>query len=114
MLWVIYESPSINEEEVEYVFSPYFRGKLAETSSVQRSGLGFSIARYLSELHEGTLAVDTDTEDSGSTFVLRLPASSLDMLDDDTTNGRTDAEGFDDEDLWPQAIRTPSDTPFNR
>jgi hypothetical protein len=32
--------------------------------------LGFSIARYLSELHEGTLAVDTDTEGSGSTFVL--------------------------------------------
>jgi hypothetical protein len=85
-----------------------------KTSSVQRSGLGFSIARYLSELHEGTLAVDTDTEDSGSTFVLRLPASSLDMLDDDTTNGRTDAEGFDDEDLWPQVIRTPPDTPFNR
>jgi hypothetical protein len=29
VLQVIYESPGINEEEVEYVFSPYFRGKLA-------------------------------------------------------------------------------------
>jgi K+-sensing histidine kinase KdpD len=114
VLRVIDEGRGINEEEVESVFSPYYLGKLADTSSVQGSGLGLSIARYLTELHEGTLTVDTDTEHSGPTFVLKLPASSLDMLDDDTTSGRTDAQGFDDEAIWPQAIRTPSDTPFNR
>ena len=88
VLRVIDEGPGINEEEVEAVFSPYYRGKLADTSPVQGSGLGLSIARYLTELHEGTLTGDTDTEDSGSTFVLRLPASSLDTLDDENVNER--------------------------
>jgi signal transduction histidine kinase len=114
VLRVIDEGPGINEEEVEAVFSPYYRGKLADTSPVQGSGLGLSIARYLTELHEGTLTVDTDTQDNGSTFVLKLPASSLDMLDDENVNGRADTEGIDDEVLWPQATHTPSDTAFTR
>lgn len=112
VLRVIDEGAGIKEEEVEAVFSPYYRGKLADTSPVQGSGLGLSIARYLTELHEGTLTVDTDTQDSGSTFVLRLPASSLDMLDDENVNGRVDIESIDDEAMWPQATRSPSHTAF--
>ena len=46
--------------------------------------------------------------------MLKLPASSLDMLDDENVNGRADTEGIDDEVLWPQATHTPSDTAFTR
>lgn len=109
---VIDEGPGINEDELEAVFSPYYRGKLADTSPVQGSGLGLSIARYLTELHDGTLTVESDGVQEGSTFVLRLPASSLDLLDDDSEDDQTDGVNADDESLWPQAIKAPSDSAF--
>jgi signal transduction histidine kinase len=114
VLRVIDEGPGISEDEVEAVFSPYYRGKLADTSPVQGSGLGLSIARYLTELHDGTLTVESDGVQEGSTFVLKLPASSLDLLDDDSPNGTVSEEELDDESLWPQAISGPSDTTFTR
>ncbi len=36
------------------------------------------------------------------------------MLYDENVNRRVDTEGTDDEVLWPQAPRTPSDTAFIR
>jgi len=111
---VIDEGVGINADEVEAVFSPYYRGKLADTSPVQGSGLGLSIARYLTELHEGSLSVESDGRRSGATFVLKLPASSLDMLDDDSTNQHIDGSGTDDESLWPQPVQAPSDAAFTR
>lgn len=107
---VIDEGPGINEDEVEAVFSPYYRGKLADTSPVQGSGLVLSIARYLTELHDGTLDVESDDSVVGSSFVLKLPASSLDLLDEEPANGHVEGEEFDDESLWPKEITAPSDT----
>jgi signal transduction histidine kinase len=111
---VIDEGPGISEDEMEAVFSPYYRGKLADTSPVQGSGLGLSIARYLTELHDGSLTIDVDDDMQGSTFVLRLPASSLDMLDDDSSDGRTSTVEIDDEALWPGTISTPTDPAITR
>jgi signal transduction histidine kinase len=112
---VIDEGPGINEDEVEAVFSPYYRGKLADTSSVQGSGLGLSIARYLTELHDGTLTVAVDDQQTvGSTFVLNLPAASFDLLDDDSADPQISASEVDEESLWPQAISAPSDRAFTR
>jgi K+-sensing histidine kinase KdpD len=109
---VIDQGSGINEDEVEAVFSPYYRGKLADTSPVQGSGLGLSIARYLTELHEGTLTIATASEESGSTFVLRLPASSLDLLDDEQSEAPPQVDEDLNESLWPQAITQPSDKAF--
>jgi len=111
---VIDEGPGISEDEAEAVFSPYYRGKLADTSPVQGSGLGLSIARYLTELHDGTLSVESDGVQEGSTFVLKLPASSLDLLDDDTSDESSGVTETDDESLWPQVITSPNDTSFTR
>jgi signal transduction histidine kinase len=110
---VIDQGPGINEDELEAVFSPYYRGKLADTSPVQGSGLGLSIARYLTELHDGTLTVDKGSPGSGSTFVLRLPASSLDLLDDDSPDTGTDSSRTDEEALWPSAIPSSPGQAFN-
>jgi signal transduction histidine kinase len=113
VIQVIDQGPGIKEDELEAVFSPYYRGKLADTSPVQGSGLGLSIARYLTELHDGTLSVATDTGVEGSTFVLKLPASSLDLLDDDSDEKRSDSDIAEDESLWPQAITQPTNTTFD-
>jgi signal transduction histidine kinase len=109
---VIDQGPGINEDEIEAVFSPYYRGKLADTSPVQGSGLGLSIARYLTELHEGTLTIATGSEETGSTFLLRLPASSLDLLDDEQPEAPSQVDEELNESLWPQAITQPSDKAF--
>jgi len=111
---VVDEGPGISEDELEAVFSPYYRGKLADTSPVQGSGLGLSIARYLTELHDGTLSVASDGVQEGSTFVLRLPASSLDLLDDDSPDVSANGTEIDDGSLWPQAIGSPSDKAFTQ
>jgi len=110
---VIDHGPGINQDELEAVFSPYYRGKLADTSPVQGSGLGLSIARYLTELHDGTLTVAEGSPESGSTFVLKLPASSLDLLDDDDPGAEHGAATIDEESLWPQAVPSPSNKAFS-
>jgi len=99
VLRVIDEGPGIATDELEAVFSPYYRGKLADTSPVQGSGLGLSIAQYLTELHEGKLSVDS-TLGAGSTFELRLPASSLDLLVDDLDETLADETKLSNQ-VWP-------------
>jgi signal transduction histidine kinase len=111
---VIDQGPEINEDEIDAVFSPYYRGKLADSSPVQGSGLGLSIARYLTELHDGTLTIATSTPEGGSTFVLRLPASSLDLLDDELTEAPSQVGEQFGESLWPQDITQPSDRAFTK
>jgi signal transduction histidine kinase len=98
---VIDQGPGIGEEEFEAVFSPYYRGKLADTSPVQGSGLGLSIARYLAELHGGTLVVSTEST-QGSTFILRLPSSSFDLLDAEVDDDQADVVSTETESLWPK------------
>lgn len=66
------EGPGIGEDEQEEIFSPYYRSKLVDGTSVRGSGLGLSIARYLVELHGGSLTVNSRIG-HGSTFRLELP-----------------------------------------
>ncbi|MDA1279823.1 MAG: ATP-binding protein [Chloroflexi bacterium] len=106
---VIDQGPGIRTDEVEAIFSPYYRGKLADTSPVQGSGLGLSIARYLTELHDGTLAV-LENGLPGSTFVLRLPASSFDLLDAESGDPGT-GTSHDGESLWPRVVSPSSRKP---
>ncbi len=108
---VIDQGPGINEDEIEAVLSPYYRGKLVDTSPVHGSGLGLSIARYLTELHEGTLTVVPNMT-KGSIFELKLPASSLDLLDDEYVDSGPEESDSTTESLWPQAINQPSDKAF--
>ena len=105
---VIDQGPGINRDEVEAVFSPYYRGKLADTSPVQGSGLGLSIARYLTELHDGTLTVSTEAT-NGSIFVLKLPSSSFELIDSEDYGKRSSVTSADSESLWPQIVSPTSD-----
>ncbi len=112
---VIDQGPGINEEEVEAVFSPYYRGKLADTSPVQGSGLGLSIARYLTELHDGTLTVSPEARTTGgSIFVLRLPASSFELIDAVDDGRQASMTSADSESLWPQIVSPTSNAALTR
>ncbi|MBM3957221.1 MAG: HAMP domain-containing histidine kinase, partial [Gemmatimonadetes bacterium] len=63
----------IPENDLELIFSPFYRSRNADGTSVGGSGLGLSIARFLAELHGGRLTVKS-TVGLGSVFSLYLPA----------------------------------------
>jgi signal transduction histidine kinase len=65
----------IPSEELELVFSPYYRSANADGRQHGRTGLGLSIARYLAELHGGSLDLTSELGE-GSVFTLRLPISA--------------------------------------
>ena len=67
----------IPEDDLEMIFSPFFRSKVPDSSPVAGSGLGLSIARFLAEQHGGSLTARSEVG-RGSTFTLILPAGGPD------------------------------------
>lgn len=72
------QGPGIAAHDVDRVFDRFYRGDAARTrvreTATSGAGLGLAIARYIAELHGGALTVAT-TDSTGTTFLLRLPAS---------------------------------------
>ncbi|WP_017317036.1 PAS domain-containing protein [Mastigocladopsis repens] len=70
----------INPEFLPYVFE-YFR---QENSSTTRQfgglGLGLAIVRYLTEMHGGSVGVESAGEGQGATFTVRLPVTDSSQL----------------------------------
>jgi heavy metal sensor kinase len=69
--------PGIPPEARDHVFERFFRANSARTggatnAAASGSGLGLSIARWIAELHGGTLEL-TEASDACTTFTLSLP-----------------------------------------
>jgi len=65
--------PGISEHELDKIFNVYYRGEAADGRGAgQSSGLGLAIAKYLVELHEGRIWVESQVG-KGSTFSYSLP-----------------------------------------
>jgi two-component system OmpR family sensor kinase len=69
--------PGIPPEARAHVFERFFRANAARTASASNAaasgtGLGLSIARWIAELHGGTLEL-TEATSARTTFTLRLP-----------------------------------------
>jgi two-component system sensor histidine kinase KdpD len=74
---VVDHGPGIPAAERERIFEPFYRpaGVVPDSGS---AGLGLSIARRLADLQGGTLDVaPSGATNSGSTFILTLPAADL-------------------------------------
>ncbi|MFE9699806.1 sensor histidine kinase [Streptomyces sp. NPDC006270] len=65
----------IPSEDLPHVFDRFWRAEKSRSRRTGGSGLGLAIVRKLVEAHGGTVAV-TSVEGEGSTFVLRLPATT--------------------------------------
>jgi signal transduction histidine kinase len=72
MLEVTDNGPGISADALPHVFEPFWKAS-GEDQRGSGLGLGLSIARRLTQLHGGTLNVDS-TRGQGATFRLGLPA----------------------------------------
>ncbi|MDH3330281.1 MAG: HAMP domain-containing histidine kinase, partial [Desulfobulbaceae bacterium] len=64
----------IEEKERSQIFSPFFKGKMAEKSLIKGSGLGLAISREYIQNHGGTIRVLPGKK--GARFTITLPATA--------------------------------------
>jgi signal transduction histidine kinase len=63
----------MSPEDRAKIFDEFFRARNEVTASIPGTGLGLSLVKRLTELHQGTVAVES-VLGSGSTFTVSLPA----------------------------------------
>ncbi len=64
----------IPSEEQEKIFNRFYRVDKARSRELGGTGLGLSIARWIAELHRGTIGVQSEPN-KGSTFTVTLPTN---------------------------------------
>jgi signal transduction histidine kinase len=72
VLEVLDEGPGIPPEELERVFERFYRSDRARSADAGGAGLGLAIARWIVELHGGTISARNGQ--SGCRIVVELPA----------------------------------------
>ncbi|HEX7281125.1 MAG TPA: ATP-binding protein, partial [Vicinamibacterales bacterium] len=63
----------IRKEFLPYVFERFRQGDSGPTRKTGGLGLGLAIVRHIIEMHGGTVAAESEGEDQGATFTVRLP-----------------------------------------
>jgi signal transduction histidine kinase len=66
----------ISEEETAHLFERFFRGMAPQEMQIQGSGLGLAIVKEITELHGGSVAVESQ-EGVGSVFTVRVALSEV-------------------------------------
>lgn len=66
------QGPGIPSDELSNIFMKFFRSKEAKTSTIKGSGLGLYLAKYFTEIHQGSIFVESSLG-KGSTFIVELP-----------------------------------------
>jgi len=82
--------PGIPQEEIPSIFERYQQASTATRSRFSGSGLGLALVRELTELHGGTVEVES-AQGRGTTFTVWLPASTV-ADNSDLEAARTPAE----------------------
>jgi signal transduction histidine kinase len=63
----------IKHEDLERIFSSFFRTDAAKTTDTEGVGVGLTVAKSIIEKHNGRMGVYSDGEGKGSTFWFTLP-----------------------------------------
>jgi PAS domain S-box-containing protein len=67
----------ISEDFLPLVFERFRQAESVATRSHRGMGLGLAIVRHLVELHGGTVIAESEGENKGSTFTIRLPLAAV-------------------------------------
>jgi len=68
----------ISQKDMQQVFKPFIQLDSHLSRHYQGSGLGLSLVRSLSEMHEGYVSVESE-EGKGSRFTVSLPIKSSEV-----------------------------------
>ncbi len=71
--------PGISEEFIPYVFDRFRQADSSTTRLHGGLGLGLAIVRHLVELHGGTVTVGNRTDGQGTTFLVNLPLTNVQL-----------------------------------
>jgi two-component system, chemotaxis family, CheB/CheR fusion protein len=63
----------ISPEALEHIFEMFYQGNKARPESGAGLGIGLTLAKTLVEMHGGSIKVQSDGENHGSQFTIRLP-----------------------------------------
>jgi CheY-like chemotaxis protein len=69
----------LEQDELERVFELFFQAK-GELHRQGGLGIGLTLVRHLVELHNGTVRVQSEGRDKGTTFTVRLPAIDVEHI----------------------------------
>ncbi len=65
----------IAEEDLPHIFNRFYRVDKSHSSRGKRTGLGLAIAKWVADVHKGTISVES-TLGKGSTFTVFLPINT--------------------------------------
>lgn len=65
--------PGITQEDQEKVFEPFAKGAARPTAGEKSTGLGLTIVKRLVEAHGGSIRIESEGRDKGTTFRVRIP-----------------------------------------
>lgn len=68
----------IAESDLPHIFERFFRADQARSREIRGSGLGLSIARWIADMHRGSIEA-TSSPGKGSCFRIRLPLAAPDF-----------------------------------
>lgn len=75
----------IAEEDLPRIFEKFFRAKSAEQSTIQGTGLGLPMARFIVEKHQGRIELSSELG-VGTEFRIFLPVVSMDAEDEGSSS----------------------------
>jgi signal transduction histidine kinase len=64
----------MSPEDREKVFDEFYRARTEQTASITGTGLGLSLVKRLTEMHQGTVSVESALG-QGSTFTVNMPVA---------------------------------------
>ncbi len=81
--------PGIPSRELDHIFDPFYRGKMAVADQIHGTGLGLSLVKRIIKAHGGTVAA-TSEPGKETKFVIRIPAAPAEQIDEfaDSINRR--------------------------